>query len=81
MVSQPSVRLTLPSLLNWLSEKQVGEVGYCLTFKDRAAACPNYVGGKGASLALLSSMQVEEVWNKGILDYMIYVYLRMITHK
>ncbi|CAK1601756.1 unnamed protein product [Parnassius mnemosyne] len=46
--------------LRWLSEETAGEVGYCVSFEDRAAACPNYVGGKGASLALLASVQKEE---------------------
>ncbi|XP_063827746.1 uncharacterized protein LOC135077103 [Ostrinia nubilalis] len=56
-IREPSVRLTPPRVLKWLTEAEVGRVGHCLAFEDRAAACPAYVGGKGASLALLSSMQ------------------------
>lgn len=48
-------------VLKWLSEKEAGEVSYCLPFEDRACACPGYVGGKGASLALLASVQKDEV--------------------
>lgn len=63
VVSDPARLIAPPRLLKWLSEKQAGEVGYCLPFEDRAATCPMYVGGKGASLALLASVQKEEVWN------------------
>lgn len=60
VVSEPSSRILPSRLLKWLTEKQAGDVGYCVTFEDRAAACPMYVGGKGASLALLASMQKDE---------------------
>ncbi|KAJ8735386.1 hypothetical protein PYW07_007006 [Mythimna separata] len=60
VVKEPASRILPPRLLKWLTEKQAGDVGYCVTFEDRAAACPMYVGGKGASLALLASMQKDE---------------------
>ncbi|KAH9631510.1 hypothetical protein HF086_004671 [Spodoptera exigua] len=59
-VSEPTSRIAPPRQLKWLAEKQAGEVGYCVAFEDRAAACPMYVGGKGASLALLASVQKEK---------------------
>ncbi|XP_030022494.2 putative phosphoenolpyruvate synthase isoform X1 [Manduca sexta] len=59
-ILQPSIPLIPAPLLNWLDEKQAGRVGYCLAFEDRAAACSSYVGGKGASLALLASVQKDE---------------------
>ncbi|XP_026732206.1 uncharacterized protein LOC113496983 [Trichoplusia ni] len=59
VISEPS-RIAPARLLKWLTEKQAGEVGYCVSFEDRGAACPMYVGGKGASLALLASVQKEE---------------------
>ncbi|XP_053617727.1 rifampicin phosphotransferase-like [Plodia interpunctella] len=37
-----------------------GDAPHCLWFGDRAAACVEYTGGKGASLALLASVQDEE---------------------
>ncbi|KPJ09368.1 putative phosphoenolpyruvate synthase [Papilio machaon] len=46
--------------LKWLNEDKAGSVGNCLSFEDSAAACPAYVGGKGASLALLASVQNDE---------------------
>ncbi|KAL0901785.1 hypothetical protein ABMA27_006958 [Loxostege sticticalis] len=55
--TEPSVRLSPPRTLKWMTEAEAGRVGYCLAFEDRAAACPGYVGGKGASLALLASVQ------------------------
>ncbi|KAM3967601.1 putative phosphotransferase YvkC [Aphomia sociella] len=58
--SEPTVRLPPPRTLKWLSANEVGPVGYCLPFEARAAACPDYVGGKGASLALLASVQDAE---------------------
>ncbi|KOB78829.1 putative phosphoenolpyruvate synthase [Operophtera brumata] len=39
---------------------EAGRVEHCLPFEDRRAACADLVGGKGASLALLASMQNEE---------------------
>lgn len=48
-------------VLKWLSEVEAGEVGYCVPFEERAAFCTSYVGGKGASLALLASVQKDEV--------------------
>ncbi|PZC85674.1 hypothetical protein B5X24_HaOG215944 [Helicoverpa armigera] len=60
VVKEPASRIVPLRQLKWLTEKQAGEVGYCLSFEDRAAACPMYVGGKGASLALLASKQKEE---------------------
>lgn len=48
--------------LKWLSKKAAGTVGYCVPFEAKAAACTEYVGGKGASLALLASVQEEEVF-------------------
>ncbi|CAH0695045.1 unnamed protein product [Spodoptera exigua] len=60
VVSEPTSRIAPPRQLKWLAEKQAGEVGYCVAFEDRAAACPMYVGGKGASLALLASVQKEK---------------------
>ncbi|XP_059048058.1 putative phosphoenolpyruvate synthase [Achroia grisella] len=56
-ISDPTASLSPPRTLKWLSENDVGSVGYCLPFEARAAACPDYVGGKGASLALLASVQ------------------------
>ncbi|KAJ0182691.1 hypothetical protein K1T71_002060 [Dendrolimus kikuchii] len=56
----PTTPISKAPLLKWLSEDEVWDVGYCLSFEDRAAACPNYVGGKGASLALMASVQAEE---------------------
>ena len=50
-----------PPRLRWWKEKKTDEVGYCVSFKDSLARCPMYVGGKGASLALLASAQKEEV--------------------
>ncbi|GBP77850.1 Uncharacterized phosphotransferase YvkC [Eumeta japonica] len=43
--------------LRWLSEDAAGEIGYCIPFEATAAACPQLVGGKCASLALLSRAQ------------------------
>lgn len=57
---EPSSRIVPLRILKWLSEKQAGDVGYCLSFEDRACACTAYVGGKGASLALLASVQRDE---------------------
>lgn len=61
MVKEPAVRLNPPRILKHLSKIEAGQVEYCLTFEDRRAACADFVGGKGASLALLASMQNEEV--------------------
>lgn len=61
VVREPSTRIMPQRILKWLTEKQAGEVGYCLPFEDSASACPAYVGGKGASLALLTSVQTDEV--------------------
>lgn len=47
--------------LKWLNKKEVGDVSYCVPFEASAAACTEYVGGKGASLALLASVQKEQV--------------------
>ncbi|XP_049875010.1 uncharacterized phosphotransferase YvkC-like isoform X2 [Pectinophora gossypiella] len=52
----PSVPIPQHSL-RWVNEEAVSQVGYCVTFEDTVAACPSYVGGKGASLALLASLQ------------------------
>ncbi|KAI5639732.1 pyruvate phosphate dikinase, PEP/pyruvate binding domain-containing protein [Phthorimaea operculella] len=50
--------LSLPKIsLRWSNESEVGAVEYCAPFESRVAACPNHVGGKGASLALLASVQ------------------------
>ncbi|XP_052739556.1 putative phosphoenolpyruvate synthase [Bicyclus anynana] len=46
--------------LKWLDKQDSGDVDYCLPFESRAAACTDYVGGKGASLALLASVQHKE---------------------
>ncbi|CAH0724658.1 unnamed protein product, partial [Brenthis ino] len=46
--------------LKWLNKKEVGDVSYCVPFEAAAAACTEYVGGKGASLALLASVQKEQ---------------------
>ncbi|XP_045491685.1 putative phosphoenolpyruvate synthase isoform X1 [Colias croceus] len=47
--------------LKWLDKIKIkAPVGYCVQFEDPAAACVEYVGGKGASLALLSSVQKDE---------------------
>ncbi|XP_059048082.1 putative phosphoenolpyruvate synthase [Achroia grisella] len=59
-ISDPTAGLPPPRTLKWLSVSEVGSVGYCLPFEARAAACPDYVGGKGASLALLVSVQDSE---------------------
>ncbi|XP_013149612.1 PREDICTED: uncharacterized protein LOC106111948 [Papilio polytes] len=48
------------TLLKWLSEDKAGAVGYCVTLEEVAAASPAHVGGKGASLALLASVQNDE---------------------
>ncbi|CAH2239481.1 jg21488 [Pararge aegeria aegeria] len=47
-------------VLKWLDEVEAGNTDYCLPFDARAATCTNYVGGKGASLALLASVQSKE---------------------
>ncbi|XP_047527658.1 putative phosphoenolpyruvate synthase [Vanessa atalanta] len=47
-------------VLKCLTEKEAGEAGHCASFEESAAFCTNYVGGKGASLALLASVQTEE---------------------
>ncbi|KAM3967560.1 rifampicin phosphotransferase [Aphomia sociella] len=60
VISDPTARLSPSRTLKWLSASEVGPVGYCLPFEARAAACPDYVGGKGASLALLASVQDVE---------------------
>ncbi|XP_026759359.2 uncharacterized phosphotransferase YvkC-like isoform X2 [Galleria mellonella] len=60
VISEPVVRVSPPRVLRWLSASDAGSVGYCLPFEARAAACPDYVGGKGASLALLASVQDAE---------------------
>ncbi|XP_041975336.1 putative phosphoenolpyruvate synthase [Aricia agestis] len=57
---QPSVSITPEPTLRWLSAAEAGAVGYCVSLGDRAAACTDYVGGKGASLALLASIQEKE---------------------
>ncbi|XP_059048073.1 putative phosphoenolpyruvate synthase [Achroia grisella] len=59
-ISDPTARLSPPRTLKWLSASEVDSVGYCLPFEARAAACTDYVGGKGASLALLASVQNVE---------------------
>ncbi|KAJ2947707.1 hypothetical protein O0L34_g9477 [Tuta absoluta] len=52
--------ISVPKIsLRWCNESEVGSVEYCVPFESRAAACPAYVGGKGASLALLASVQNE----------------------
>lgn len=33
----------------------------CVSFKDKPSACPQFVGAKGASLALLSSVETDDV--------------------
>ncbi|XP_026759360.2 putative phosphoenolpyruvate synthase [Galleria mellonella] len=60
VITEPAVRVSPPRALRWLSASDAGSVGYCLPFEARAAACPDYVGGKGASLALLASVQDVE---------------------
>lgn len=60
VIAQPSVRLTPAPILKWLLKKDAGFVGYCLSFEECAATCTDYVGGKGASLALLASVQNDE---------------------
>lgn len=69
----PSVRLSPPKYLKWLSERDAGPVGYCLAFEDRAAACPELVGGKAASLALLASVQSDEVNHTSTISYLILI--------
>ncbi|XP_049869624.1 putative phosphoenolpyruvate synthase [Pectinophora gossypiella] len=54
--SEPPLRIP-PQRLRWAS--RVSGVGYCAPFEDKVAASPDYVGGKGASLALLASVQNE----------------------
>ncbi|KAL4716575.1 hypothetical protein ACJJTC_010239, partial [Scirpophaga incertulas] len=60
VTKEPEVGLSPPPLLRWLSEEEAGPVGFCLPFEHRAAACSSYVGGKGASLALLATVQIAE---------------------
>ncbi|XP_034834100.1 rifampicin phosphotransferase-like [Maniola hyperantus] len=55
----PTYITPLPAL-KWLEGKEAGDVGYCLPFDAIAATCTEYVGGKGASLALLASVQDKE---------------------
>ncbi|XP_026319467.1 uncharacterized protein LOC113229980 [Hyposmocoma kahamanoa] len=57
--SSPPVDLS-PHRLKWLSEKEAGDAGYCVPFEAHAAACTSFVGGKGASLALLASVQEQQ---------------------
>ncbi|XP_063357659.1 putative phosphoenolpyruvate synthase [Cydia amplana] len=59
-IREPAVRLAPARALRWLAASEVGPVSYCAPFESKVAACPEYVGGKGASLALLVSMQEEE---------------------
>ncbi|CAH2102808.1 unnamed protein product [Euphydryas editha] len=54
------VDITSLPVLKWLSEEEAGDVGYCVSFEERAAFCTSHVGGKGASLALLASVQTEQ---------------------
>ncbi|XP_068626441.1 uncharacterized phosphotransferase YvkC-like [Battus philenor] len=61
-IDPSSLLLPLRSL-KWLDVEKAGEVGFCVNFEDVGAACPSYVGGKGASLALLTSVQTEEGYN------------------
>ncbi|KAL4716558.1 hypothetical protein ACJJTC_010222 [Scirpophaga incertulas] len=60
VIKKPEVNLSPLPLLSWLSEEEAGPVGFCLPFEHRAAACSAYVGGKGASLALLATVQSAE---------------------
>ncbi|XP_048489521.1 uncharacterized phosphotransferase YvkC [Plutella xylostella] len=54
----PSVRLTPPRSLKWLSKEDIkGAISYCAFFDTDPAKCPDLVGGKGASLALLAKKQ------------------------
>ncbi|XP_075969916.1 rifampicin phosphotransferase-like [Anticarsia gemmatalis] len=59
-IREPSTRITPLRILKWVSETQAGDVGYCVQFEHRACACTAYVGGKGASLALLATVQKDE---------------------
>ncbi|VVC95538.1 unnamed protein product, partial [Leptidea sinapis] len=47
--------------LKWRNKESITkDIGYCLALEDPAASCVDFVGGKGASLALLSSVQGKE---------------------
>lgn len=54
---EPSVKITPLPKLRWISQLDVNDLGFCADFQSTTAKCVHYVGGKGASLALLSSMQ------------------------
>ncbi|XP_060807210.1 uncharacterized phosphotransferase YvkC-like [Amyelois transitella] len=58
--SYPAYPIPEARSLKWLSAEEAGPASYCLKFEDRAAKCVDYVGGKGASLALLASVQEAE---------------------
>ncbi|CAH2050125.1 unnamed protein product, partial [Iphiclides podalirius] len=58
--TKPLERLPLNKTLKWTNGLKAENVGFCVRFEDKAAACPAYVGGKGASLALLASVQKEQ---------------------
>ncbi|XP_050342734.1 putative phosphoenolpyruvate synthase [Nymphalis io] len=60
LAAKSVVHLKPLPVLKSLSEKEAGDVGYCASFEERIAFCTSYVGGKGASLALLASVQEEE---------------------
>ncbi|CAG9796773.1 unnamed protein product [Diatraea saccharalis] len=60
-VREPSVVLSSGPSLRWASAEECGEVEqYCVQMHERIAACPQYVGGKAASLALLASVQTAQ---------------------
>ncbi|RVE54465.1 hypothetical protein evm_000950 [Chilo suppressalis] len=59
-IKVPSVHLSPPASLRWVEASECGTVGYCLQLDSKAAACPEFVGGKGASLALLAAVQNAE---------------------
>ncbi|XP_061708572.1 putative phosphoenolpyruvate synthase [Cydia pomonella] len=59
-IREPAIRLAPARALKWLAASEVGPVSYCALFESKVASCPEYVGGKGASLSLLVSMQEEE---------------------
>lgn len=48
--------------LRWWSVQDVNEVDYCADLESAVARCPDLVGGKGASLALLTSIQEAQVF-------------------
>ncbi|XP_047984806.1 putative phosphoenolpyruvate synthase [Leguminivora glycinivorella] len=59
-IREPDIRLAPARALKWLTASEVGPVSYCASFESKVASCPEYIGGKGASLSLLVSKQEEE---------------------